>query len=151
MLESGAWSQQCPLLGRSRPLRADNLGADDKSRLVPVPVTGSGRSLWPKLIHVGQLQRPCKSLIKNAPAGFGGLPGHLWHRMLVVGFDRRGGVTKLRLTIRQCSGADQFPQRIATSEEGVPAMFGGLVSPDLINAFATNRTKPNMNPPTTVP
>jgi hypothetical protein len=37
------------------------------------------------------------------------------------------------------------------SEEGVPAMFGGLVSPDLINAFATNRTKPNMNPPTTVP
>jgi len=24
------------------------------------------------------------------------------------------------------------------SEEGVPAMFGGLVSPDLINAFATN-------------
>ena len=28
--------------------------------------------------------------------------------------------------------------RIAMSEEGVPAMFGGLVSPDLINAFATN-------------
>jgi hypothetical protein len=49
------------------------------------------------------------------------------------------------------SGADQFARRIATSEEGVPAMFGGLVSPDLINAFATNRTKPNMNPPTTVP
>ena len=37
------------------------------------------------------------------------------------------------------------------SEEGVPAMFGGLVLPDLINAFAPNRTKPNMNPPTTVP
>jgi hypothetical protein len=50
-----------------------------------------------------------------------------------------------------CSGADQFAERIATSEEGVPAMFGGLVSPDLKNAFATNRTKPNMNPPTTVP
>jgi len=31
------------------------------------------------------------------------------------------------------------------------AVFGGLVSRDLINAFATNRTKPNMNPPTTVP
>ena len=28
--------------------------------------------------------------------------------------------------------------RIAMSEEGVPAMFGGLVSPDLINVFATN-------------
>jgi len=37
------------------------------------------------------------------------------------------------------------------SEEGVPAMFGGLVSPDLMDAFATNWTKPNMNPPTTVP
>ena len=30
-------------------------------------------------------------------------------------------------------------------------MFGGLVSPDPINAFATSRTKPNMNPLTTVP
>src|SRR5262249_21136645 len=50
-----------------------------------------------------------------------------------------------------CSGADQSVGRIATSEEGVPAMFGGLDSPDLINAFATNRTKPNMSPPTTVP
>jgi hypothetical protein len=69
---------------------------------------------------------------------------------MVVGFDRRDGVTKLRLTICQCSGADQFAPR-ATSEEGVPATFGGLVSPDLVNAFATNRTKPNMNPPTTVP
>jgi hypothetical protein len=49
------------------------------------------------------------------------------------------------------SRADQFAERIATSEEGVPAVFRGLVSPDLINAFATNRTKPNMNPPTTVP
>src|SRR6516162_2077251 len=28
--------------------------------------------------------------------------------------------------------------RIAMSEEGVPAMFGGLVLPDLINAFATS-------------
>jgi hypothetical protein len=62
-----------------------------------------------------------------------------------------GGQRVKRLTIRQCSGADQFAQRIATSEEGMPAMFGGLVSPDLVNAFATNRTKPNMNPPTTVP
>jgi hypothetical protein len=41
--------------------------------------------------------------------------------------------------------------RIAATEEGVPAPFGGLVSLDLINAFATNRAKPNMNPPTTVP
>ena len=48
-------------------------------------------------------------------------------------------------------GVDQSAPRIARSEEGVPATFGGLVSPDLINAFATNRTKPNMNPPTTVP
>ena len=45
----------------------------------------------------------------------------------------------------------QSASRIAASEEGVPAMFGGVVSLDLINAFATNRTKPNMNPPTAVP
>src|SRR6516225_4509043 len=50
-----------------------------------------------------------------------------------------------------CSGADHSVRRIATSEEGVPAPFGGVVSPDLINAFTTSRTKPNMNPPTTVP
>jgi len=37
------------------------------------------------------------------------------------------------------------------SEEGVPAMFGGLASPDLINALATSWTKPNMNPPMAVP
>jgi hypothetical protein len=34
--------------------------------------------------------------------------------------------------------------RIATSEEGVPAIFGGVVSLSLINSFATNRTKPNV-------
>ena len=45
----------------------------------------------------------------------------------------------------------QSASRIAASEEGVPAMFGGVVSLDLINAFATNRTKPNMNAPTAVP
>jgi hypothetical protein len=33
----------------------------------------------------------------------------------------------------------------------VPASFGGVVSLDLINALATNRTKANMNPPTAVP
>ena len=32
----------------------------------------------------------------------------------------------------------QSAPRVVMSEEGVPAMFGGLVSPDLINAFATN-------------
>jgi hypothetical protein len=41
--------------------------------------------------------------------------------------------------------------RIAGSKKGVPAMFGGVASLDLINGFATNRTKPNMNPPTAVP
>jgi len=52
-----------------------------------------------------------------------------------------------------CDGGKctQSASRIAASEEGVPAMFGGVVSLDLINAFATNRTKPNMNPPTAVP
>ena len=30
-------------------------------------------------------------------------------------------------------------------------MFGGVVSLDLINALAPNRTKANMNPPTAVP
>jgi hypothetical protein len=48
-------------------------------------------------------------------------------------------------------GADQLAPRIATSQEGVPAMFGGIVSLSLINAFATNRTKPNMNPPMAIP
>jgi hypothetical protein len=33
--------------------------------------------------------------------------------------------------------------RIAASKEGVPAMFGGVVSLNLINDFATNRTKSN--------
>jgi hypothetical protein len=36
---------------------------------------------------------------KNAPAGFGGLPGaSMASDEIVVGFDRRGDVTKLRLT-----------------------------------------------------
>jgi hypothetical protein len=48
-------------------------------------------------------------------------------------------------------GAQLSASRIAASKEGVPAMFGDVVSLDLINAFATNRTKPNMNPPTAVP
>jgi hypothetical protein len=47
-------------------------------------------------------------------------------------------------------GKHSAPQ-IAASQEGVPALFGGVVSLDLINAFATNRTKANMNPPTAVP
>jgi len=47
--------------------------------------------------------------------------------------------------------ARQLASRIAASEEGVPAMFGGVVSLDLINGFTTNRTKSNMNPPTAVP
>ena len=46
---------------------------------------------------------------------------------------------------------DRSAPRIAASEEGVPAFFGGVVSLDLINALATNRTKANMNPPTAVP
>jgi hypothetical protein len=41
--------------------------------------------------------------------------------------------------------------RIAASKEGVPAMFGGVVSLNLINDFAMNRTKSNMKPPTAVP
>jgi hypothetical protein len=41
--------------------------------------------------------------------------------------------------------------RIVASEEGVPAIFGGVVSLDVINRFAKSRTKPNMNPPTAVP
>jgi hypothetical protein len=71
-----------------------------------------------------------------------------------AGYSSHPSITRnaSHLTIRQRSGADQFAEQIATSEEGVPAvLFGGLVSPDLINAFATNRTKPNMNPITTVP
>jgi hypothetical protein len=46
---------------------------------------------------------------------------------------------------------DHSAPRIAASEEGVPALFGGIVSLDLINALATSRTKANMNPPTAVP
>jgi hypothetical protein len=56
-----------------------------------------------------------------------------------------------RSTAETAPRAEQSAPRIARSEEDVPARLGGLVSPDLINAFATSRTKPNMNPPTTVP
>ena len=56
-----------------------------------------------------------------------------------------------RQSVGTAPGADQSAPRIARSEEDVPAMFGGLVWPDPINAFATSRTKPNMNPPTTAP
>jgi hypothetical protein len=41
--------------------------------------------------------------------------------------------------------------QIALSQEGVPALFGGVVSLDFINTFAMDRTKANMNPPTAVP
>jgi hypothetical protein len=41
--------------------------------------------------------------------------------------------------------------RIAASKEGVPAIFSGVISFDLIGSFAMNRTKPNMKPPTAVP
>ena len=47
-------------------------------------------------------------------------------------------------------GKHSTPQ-IAPSQEGVPALFGGVVPLDFINAFATNRTKANMNPPPAVP
>src|SRR5262245_29510614 len=47
-------------------------------------------------------------------------------------------------------GKHSAPQ-IAASQERVPALFGGVVLLDLVNPFATNRTKPNMNPPTAVP
>jgi hypothetical protein len=40
---------------------------------------------------------------------------------------------------------------IPASGKGVPAMFGGVVSLNLINAFAKNRTKANVNPPAAVP
>jgi hypothetical protein len=33
----------------------------------------------------------------------------------------------------------------------VPAIFGSVISFDLIDSFATNRTKPNMKRPTAVP
>src|SRR5262249_46780751 len=50
-----------------------------------------------------------------APAFAGQAPG-------AANFSRSSWLlSSLRLTIRQCSGADQFAQRIATSEEGAPA------------------------------
>jgi len=45
----------------------------------------------------------------------------------------------------------QSAPRIAASKEGVLAMFGPVVSLNLINDFATNRTKSNMIPLTAVP
>ena len=56
---------------------------------------------------------------KNAPAGFGGLPGHLLHRMLVVGFDRRGDVTKLRLNVRLIGPHSLASQRKAPLSAGL--------------------------------
>jgi hypothetical protein len=45
-----------------------------------------------------------------------GPAGHLWHRMLVVGFDRRGDVTKLRFTIRLIEPRSLASQRKAPLE-----------------------------------
>jgi hypothetical protein len=45
-------------------------------------------------------------------------------------------------------GASSSALRIAAGEEGGASDLGGVFSLDLINAFATNRTKPNTNPPT---
>jgi len=59
-----------------------------------------------------------------------------------------GPILSRELSVQHdCSSA----LRIAASEEGVPALLGGVVSLDLINAFATNRTKANMSPPTPIP
>jgi hypothetical protein len=72
---------------------------------------------------------------KNAPAGFGGLPGHLWRRMLVVGFDRRGDVTKLRVKVcliepRSLASQRKAPRRI-------------LARPSRAS-FAKTRTRPSV-------
>ena len=56
---------------------------------------------------------------KNAPAGFGGLPGaSMASDEMVVGFDRRGGVTKLRLTDPLMQRAEQSTLWITASEDG---------------------------------
>jgi hypothetical protein len=41
--------------------------------------------------------------------------------------------------------------RIAASEKGAPAVFGGFVSLLLINQFAMSRTKASVHPPAAIP
>jgi len=41
--------------------------------------------------------------------------------------------------------------RIAASEEGLPTVFGGVISHLLINQFAMSRTKASVNPPAAIP
>ena len=64
---------------------------------------------------------------KNAPAGFGGLPGaSMASDEMVVGFDRRGGVTKLRLTDPLMQRAEQSTLWITASEDGASATCVGV-------------------------
>jgi hypothetical protein len=72
---------------------------------------------------------------KNAPAGFGGLPGHLLHRMLVVGFDRRGDVTKPRLNVRLIGPRSLASQRKAPLSAGLELRGRGLAYPALLRSI----------------
>jgi hypothetical protein len=64
---------------------------------------------------------------KMPRAGFGGLPGaSMASDEMVVGFDRRGGVTKLRLTDPLMQRAEQSTLWITASEDGASATCVGV-------------------------
>jgi len=50
----------------------------------------------------------------------------------------RYGKSRPVARIGPAARTERSASRIAASKEGVPAMFGGVVSFDLINAFAAN-------------
>ena len=74
-----------------------------------------------------------------------------WEKPQLI-YGRDAERIRLGLFIHQTSGRYRLVALTRSwSEEGVPAMFDGVISLGLINGFATSRTKPNVNPPMAVP
>ena len=69
------------------------------------------------------------------------------HRQLFIDQVQRVALRSLDRNVHKAKLGRPVSPRNAASEEGVPALFGGVVSLDVINALATNRTKANVNPP----
>jgi hypothetical protein len=66
---------------------------------------------------------------------------------VIFAYARLGTSAWVRFTI----WANTQLREVPSAKEGVPAVCGGVVLRVLINGFAANRTKPNMNPPSAVP
>jgi hypothetical protein len=73
---------------------------------------------------------------KNAPGWVWGLPGHLWRRMLVVGFDRQDDVMKAAVDdpLIQRSGRGRGARRAQAATERRLAQASGLILGHLSSA-----------------